>query len=101
MGKARKQYETGSQLCLFFDRECEGDVFLSKSRFIFNGLHGVISQKIEHFINTAERTSDPTLVDKTVQRQALVSEASRIRFLLPDSLLWYITLLEVYCFLGI
>jgi hypothetical protein len=29
-------------------------------RLNFNGLHGVISQKIEIFITTAVRTSDPT-----------------------------------------
>jgi hypothetical protein len=33
-----------------------------KSRLLtFNGLHGVISQKVEVFIITAVRTSDPTL----------------------------------------
>jgi hypothetical protein len=32
-----------------------------KRRMTFNGLHGVISQKIVFFITTAERTSDPTL----------------------------------------
>jgi hypothetical protein len=28
----------------------------------FNGLHGVISQKTEHFITTGVRTSDPTII---------------------------------------
>jgi hypothetical protein len=64
MGQARKQRETGSKLCLFFYREYEGGMFLSKSRLTFNGQHGVISQKIEHFITTAERISNPIQVDK-------------------------------------
>jgi hypothetical protein len=32
-----------------------------KRRLTFNGLHGVIFQKIEHFITTAVRTSGPAL----------------------------------------
>jgi hypothetical protein len=38
-----------------FDPEDGGDMLT------FNGLHGVISQKIVLFITTAVRTSDPTL----------------------------------------
>jgi hypothetical protein len=43
-------------LGLFLDA---GDV-PPKRRLTFNGLHGVISQKIELFITTAVRTSNPT-----------------------------------------
>jgi hypothetical protein len=32
-----------------------------KRRFIFNGLHGVISHKIELFITSAEIISNPTI----------------------------------------
>jgi hypothetical protein len=35
-----------------------------KHRLTSNGLHGVISQKIEIFITTAVRTSNPTLIIK-------------------------------------
>jgi hypothetical protein len=41
-------------LGVFFDPEDGSDVFL------FNRLHGVISQKIVLFMTTAVRTSDPT-----------------------------------------
>jgi hypothetical protein len=34
-----------------------GDMFLPKRRLTFNGLHGVISQKMELFTHTAVRTS--------------------------------------------
>jgi hypothetical protein len=33
--------------------------FPSKRRLTFNGLHGAISQKIELFVTTAERASNP------------------------------------------
>jgi hypothetical protein len=33
-----------------------------KHQLIFNGLHGVISQKMKFFIITPERTSDPALL---------------------------------------
>jgi hypothetical protein len=46
-------------LGLFFDPEDGGDMF-PKRRLTFNGLHGVISQKIVLFITTAVRTSNPT-----------------------------------------
>jgi hypothetical protein len=35
--------------CLFFYPEDGGSVFFPKHRLAFNGLHGVISQKIELF----------------------------------------------------
>jgi hypothetical protein len=47
-------------LGLFFDLE-DGDV-PPKRQLTFNGLHGVISQNIVLFVNTAVRTSDPTTV---------------------------------------
>jgi hypothetical protein len=42
-------FQTGFLLGLFFDPEDGGDMFLPKRRLIFNGLHGVISQKIVLF----------------------------------------------------
>jgi hypothetical protein len=36
-------------------------IFTSETSVAFNGLHGVIFQKIELFIITAVRTSDPTI----------------------------------------
>jgi hypothetical protein len=33
-----------------------------KRQLTFNGLHGIISQKIELFITTAVRTSSPTII---------------------------------------
>jgi hypothetical protein len=44
---------------LFFDPEDESDV-LPKRRLTFNGLHGVIFQKMVLFITTAVTTSNPT-----------------------------------------
>jgi hypothetical protein len=44
-------------LGLFFDTEL---YVLPKCRFTFNGIHGVISQKIEPCITTALRTSGAT-----------------------------------------
>jgi hypothetical protein len=35
-----------------------------KRRLTFNGLHGIISQKIELLITTAVRTSNPTTLHK-------------------------------------
>jgi hypothetical protein len=48
-----------------FDPEDGGDV-PSKHQLTFNGLHGVISQKIVLFITTAVRTSNPTRNKKLV-----------------------------------
>jgi hypothetical protein len=47
-------------LGLYFYPEDGGDMFLLNK--IFNGLHGVITQKIEFFITTAVRISNPTFV---------------------------------------
>jgi hypothetical protein len=47
-------------LATCFDPEYGGDMFLPKRRLTFNGLQGVISQKIVLFINTVVRTSNPT-----------------------------------------
>jgi hypothetical protein len=41
-------HETGSKLC--FDPEYGGDIFPPKRQLTFEGLHGVVSQKIEFFI---------------------------------------------------
>jgi hypothetical protein len=35
-------------------------IYPSETSVDFNGLHGVISQKIEPFMTTADRTSNPT-----------------------------------------
>jgi hypothetical protein len=45
-------------LGLLFSPVYGSDIISSEHRFIFSGLHGVISQRIEHFIATAVRTSD-------------------------------------------
>jgi hypothetical protein len=37
----------------------------SKRRMTFNRLHGVAAQKIELFITTAVRTSDPASISRT------------------------------------
>jgi hypothetical protein len=50
----------GFLLGLYFDPEDEGDMFPAKCLLTFNGLHGVISQKIELFITTAVGPSNPT-----------------------------------------
>jgi hypothetical protein len=46
-------------LGLFFHPEDGGDMFLRNVGY-FNGIHGVISQKIVLFITTAVRTSNQT-----------------------------------------
>jgi hypothetical protein len=66
--QSRNQLEEGrkqsNRLCqnfrlIFFDAE-DGDRYVpTKRRLNFNGLHGVISQKIELFITSAVRTSIP------------------------------------------
>jgi hypothetical protein len=53
---SKKPAEAGSNQS-FYDR---GDMFLRKFPSLFNGLHGVISQKTELFITTGVRTSSPT-----------------------------------------
>jgi hypothetical protein len=50
----------GFVLGLFFNPEAGGDMFLW-NWLTFNRLHGVISQKIELFITTSVRTSNPTM----------------------------------------
>jgi hypothetical protein len=50
----------------------------------FNGLHGVIFQKVELFITTAERTSNPRLVDSIFRKitvQALEAQMQNGSFL--------------------
>jgi hypothetical protein len=44
----------------FFEPEDGSDMFLRNFSLLFNGLHGFVSQKIELFITTAVRTSNPT-----------------------------------------
>jgi hypothetical protein len=39
----------------------EVEVAYSTEKSVFNGLHGVISKKIELFITTSVRTSDPKI----------------------------------------
>jgi hypothetical protein len=51
--------KAGSKQSSFFGHE-DGDDVPPKRRLTFNGLSGVISQKIELFITTAVRNSDPT-----------------------------------------
>jgi hypothetical protein len=38
-----------------------GGVLFQSVRLTFNGLHGVISHKLQLFITTAVRTSDPAM----------------------------------------
>jgi hypothetical protein len=52
-------FHAGFLLGIFFDPEDGGDV-PPKRRLTFNGLHGVISQKIVLFIATAAKASKPT-----------------------------------------
>jgi hypothetical protein len=53
-------FHAGFLLVFFFEPEDGGDIFLRNvDELTFNGLHGVISQKIELFIPTAVRTSNP------------------------------------------
>jgi hypothetical protein len=69
--RTQNQEEIASSACyllraafllgLFFGPEDGGDMFLRKVLWlIFDGLHGVISQKPELFITTAARASNPT-----------------------------------------
>jgi hypothetical protein len=71
-------FHAGFLLGLFFDPE-DGDDVPLKPRLIFNGLHGVISQKIVFFITTAVRTSNPTyykfLYDKIVRTYVQTTHA--------------------------
>jgi hypothetical protein len=53
----------GSLLTLFLSPEDGRDIFLRN----FNRVHCVISQKIELFTTTAERTSSPTVVPSAIQ----------------------------------
>jgi hypothetical protein len=53
----KQSFDAGFLLGLFFNPK-DGDV-PPKRRLTFNGLHGVISQKIVLFITTV-RTSNPT-----------------------------------------
>jgi hypothetical protein len=55
-------FHAGFLLGLFYDPEDGGDDVLSKRRFTFKRLHGIISQKIELFIITAVRTSNLTVM---------------------------------------
>jgi hypothetical protein len=55
-------------LGLFFDPEDGGDIFLRNIGLTFNGLHGVISPKIELFITTAVRTSNPTQAEILISK---------------------------------
>jgi hypothetical protein len=41
-------------------------IYSSKSLWIFNGLHGVTSQKTELFITTAMRTTNPAMYSELV-----------------------------------
>jgi hypothetical protein len=50
----------GFLLGLFFEPEEDRDVFLKDVRYNFNRLHGVISQKVQLFITTAVRNTNPT-----------------------------------------
>jgi hypothetical protein len=52
-----------------------GDIFPRNVRWLFNRLHGVMSQKVEHFITSAVRTSNllaPEAVDTFVMMESLV-----------------------------
>jgi hypothetical protein len=51
MSQARNQQEEGRKLC---------EMCLPKRQLTFNGLYGVVSQKIELFITTGMKISDPT-----------------------------------------
>jgi hypothetical protein len=53
-------FHAGFLLALFFDPEDGGDYVPPKHRLTFNGLHGVISQKIVLSVTIAVRTSNPT-----------------------------------------
>jgi hypothetical protein len=59
--QARNQGEEGRiagfLLGLFSDLADGGDMFLQKNQFIFNGLHSIVSQKLDFFIATAVRAS--------------------------------------------
>jgi hypothetical protein len=60
-GKVFTCFHAGILLSLFFDPEDGGDMFLRNFGFTFNGLQGVISQKLILLITTAVKTSNPTL----------------------------------------
>jgi hypothetical protein len=47
---------------VFFDPEDGGDIFLRNVSWVFNGLHCVVSGKIEIFITTSVKTSSPTQI---------------------------------------
>jgi hypothetical protein len=53
-------------LGLFFGPEDGGEYIPPKHLLTFNGLHGVISQKIELFITIAVRTSNGTDIKKEI-----------------------------------
>jgi hypothetical protein len=56
-----KRNQLVSCLAYSWTLEMRGDMFV-KRRLTFNGLRGVISQKMVDFITTAVRTSNPTAV---------------------------------------
>jgi hypothetical protein len=53
-------FHAGFLLALFFGPK-NGGYVAPKRRLALTGLHGVISQKIELFIATAAKTSNPTI----------------------------------------
>jgi hypothetical protein len=57
-GSAFHLLHAGFLLSLFFDSEDGGDMF-PKRQLIFNGLHGVMSQKTEIFLTAALRAASP------------------------------------------
>jgi hypothetical protein len=62
-------------LALFFDPEDGGYMFPPKRQLTFNGLHGIISQKIELFVTNVVRTSNLTrlLIAPTIQFRVVES----------------------------
>jgi hypothetical protein len=52
-------FRAGFLLGLFLDPDDGGDIFLRNVWSALNGLHGVISQKIAHFITIGVSASDP------------------------------------------
>jgi hypothetical protein len=59
----------GLVLGLFFHHEEGGYKFLRNVGCFFNGLHGVILQKVELFVTTAVRTSNPALYLESLNAQ--------------------------------